>query len=303
MRDWNSASREAFWWATAWTPPFDAVQVKHFVTGEDTLIPLAGPANKQGRIIADNICGLDSRYKGSQGSSILKVFDLTAAVTGINETQAKSAGIDADYVILSPMSHAGYYPGGKMMTMKVLFEKGTFRLLGAQIVGYEGVDKRIDVLATAIRAGMNAVDLKDLDLAYAPPYSSAKDPVNMAGFMIDNIADGTLKQWHIEDNAKLPRDGSVTLLDTRTAGEYSRGHIEDFVNIPVDELRERLNEVEKGKPVYVICQSGLRSYIATRILAGHGYDAYNFSGGFRFWDAVMNDRRLNEAAYPCGMDR
>ena len=281
----------------------DAVQVKHFVTGEDTLIPLAGPANKQGRIIADNICGRDSRYKGSQGSSILKVFDLTAAVTGINETQAKSAGIDADYVILSPMSHAGYYPGGKMMTMKVLFEKGTFRLLGAQIVGYEGVDKRIDVLATAIRAGMNAAFLKDLDLAYAPPYSSAKDPVNMAGFMIDNIADGTLKQWHIDDAAKLPRDGSVTLLDTRTAGEYSRGHIEDFVNIPVDELRERLNEVPEGKPVYVICQSGLRSYIAARILAGHGYDAYNFSGGFRFWDAVMNDRRLNEAVYPCGMDR
>ena len=281
----------------------DAVQVKHFVTGEDTLIPLAGPANKQGRIIADNICGLDSRYKGSQGSSILKVFDLTAAVTGINETQAKAAGMDADYVILSPMSHAGYYPGGKMMTMKVLFEKGTFRLLGAQIVGYEGIDKRIDVLATAIRAGMNAADLKDLDLAYAPPYSSAKDPVNMAGFMIDNIANGTLKQWHIDDAVKLPRDGSVTLLDTRTVGEYSRGHIEDFVNIPVDELRERLNEVPKGKPVYVICQSGLRSYIASRILEGSGYTAYNFAGGFRFWDAVMNDRRLNEAAYPCGMDR
>ncbi|MBQ2725891.1 MAG: CoA-disulfide reductase, partial [Clostridia bacterium] len=150
---------------------------------------------------------------------------------------------------------------------------------------------------------MHAADLKDLDLAYTPPYSSAKDPVNMAGFMIDNIANGTLKQWHIDDAAKLPRDGSVTLLDTRTVGEYSRGHIEDFVNIPVDELRERLDEVEKGKPVYVICQSGLRSYIATRILAGYGYDVYNFSGGFRFWDAVMNDRRLNEAAYPCGMDR
>jgi len=281
----------------------DAVQVKHFVTGEDTLIPLAGPANKHGRIIADNICGLDSQYKGSQGSSILKVFDLTAAVTGINETQAKAAGMDADYVILSPMSHAGYYPSGKMMTMKVLFEKGTFRLLGAQIVGYEGVDKRIDVLATAIRAGMNAALLKDLDLAYAPPYSSAKDPVNMAGFMIDNIANGTLKQWHIDDAAKLPRDGSVTLLDTRTVGEYSRGHIEDFVNIPVDELRERLNEVPKGKPVYVICQSGLRSYIASRILEGSGYTAYNFAGGFRFWDAVMNDRRLNETAYPCGMDK
>ena len=281
----------------------DAVQVKHFVTGEDTLIPLAGPANKHGRIIADNICGLDSRYKGSQGRSILKIFDLTAAVTGLNETQAKAAGMDADYVILSPMSHAGYYPGGKMMTMKVLFEKGTFRLLGAQIGGYEGVDKRIDVLATAIRAGMNAVDLKDLDLAYAPPYSSARDPVNMAGFMIDNMANGVLKQWHLEETDKLPRDGSVTLLDTRTVGEYSRGHIEGFKNIPVEELRERLDEVEKGKPVYVICQSGLRSYIAVRILTGYGYDAYNFSGGFRFYDTVMNDRRLNEAAYSCGMDR
>ena len=280
----------------------DAVQVKNFVTGEDALISLAGPANKQGRIIADNICGLDSRYKGSQGSSVIKVFDMTAALTGINERTAKATGIDADTVILSPMSHAGYYPGGKVMTMKVVFEKDTYRLLGAQIVGYEGVDKRIDVLATAIRAGMKATDLKDLDLAYAPPYSSAKDPVNMAGFMVDNIANGVLKQWHLEDADKLPRDGSVTLLDTRTATEYSRGHIEGFRNIPVDELRERLDEVEKGKPVYVICQSGLRSYIASRILEGNGYTAYNFAGGFRFYDAVTNDRALTCRATACGMD-
>ena len=280
----------------------DAVQVKNFVSGEDALISLAGPANKQGRIIADNICGLDSRYQGSQGSSVIKVFDMTAALTGINERRAKAAGLDADTVILSPMSHAGYYPGGKVMTMKVVFEKDTYRLLGAQIVGYEGVDKRIDVLATAIRAGMKATDLKDLDLAYAPPYSSAKDPVNMAGFMIDNIANGVLKQWHLEDADKLPRDGSVTLLDTRTATEYSRGHIEGFRNIPVDELRERLDEVEKGKPVYVICQSGLRSYIASRILEGNGYTAYNFAGGFRFYDAVTNDRALTCRATACGMD-
>ena len=198
--------------------------------------------------------------------------------------------------------NAGYYPGGKVMTMKVVFEKDTYRLLGAQIVGYEGVDKRIDVLVTAIRAGMKATDLKDLDLAYAPPYSSAKDPVNMAGFMIDNIANGVVKQWHIEDADKLPRDGSVTLLDTRTVGEYRRGHIEGFKNIPVDELRERLAEVEKGKPVFVICQSGLRSYIASRILEGNGYTAYNFAGGFRFYDAVMNDRVLIERATACGMD-
>ena len=280
----------------------DAVQVKHSVTGQDVLLSLAGPANKQGRIIADNICGGDSRYAGSQGSSVIKVFDMTAAVTGINETHGRKAGLDLDTVILSPMSHAGYYPGGRVMTMKVVFEKGTYRLLGAQIVGYEGVDKRIDVLATAIHAGMKATELKDLDLAYAPPYSSAKDPVNMAGFMIDNIAGGILKQWHLEDVDALPRDGSVTLLDARTAGEYARGHIRGFRNIPVDELRERLAEIEKGKPVYVICQSGLRSYIACRILEGQGYEAYNFSGGFRFYDAVRNDRRLVESAADCGMD-
>lgn len=281
----------------------DAVQVKHYVTGQETLISLAGPANRQGRIAADNICGGDSRYPGSQGSSVIKVFDMTAASTGLNETNAKKVGLDVDKVILSPMSHAGYYPGGRLMTMKVVFEKETYRLLGSQIVGYEGVDKRIDVLATAIHTGMKATELKDLDLVYAPPYSSAKDPVNMAGFMIDNLADGILKQFHLEDLASLPHDGSVTLLDARTAGEYRRGHIDGFVNIPVDELRERLGEIEAGKPVYVICQSGLRSYIACRILAGNGFDCYNFSGGFRFYDAVMHDRCLIETAFACGMDK
>ena len=281
----------------------DAVQVKHFVTGQDALIALAGPANKQGRIAADNICGGDSRYSGSQGSSVVKVFDLTAAATGVNETNAGKAGLSVDSVVLSPMSHAGYYPGGKVMTMKVVFEKETYRLLGAQIVGYEGVDKRIDVLATAIRAGLKATQLKELELAYAPPYSSAKDPVNMAGFMIENIANGVLKQWHLEDVDKLPRDGSLTLLDTRTVGEYAGGHIDGFTNIPVDELRERLGELDKSKPVYVICQSGLRSYIACRILGGYGFECYNFSGGFRFYDAVTHDRFLIEQATACGMDQ
>ena len=281
----------------------DAVQVKHYVTGQEALISLAGPANRQGLIAADNICGGDSRYPGSQGSSVIKVFDMTAASTGLNETNAKKVGLDVDKVILSPMSHAGYYPGGRLMTMKVVFEKETYRLLGAQIVGYEGVDKRIDVLATAIHTGMKATELKDLDLAYAPPYSSAKDPVNMAGFMVDNLSNGILKQFHLEDLASLPHDGSVTLLDTRTVGEYRRGHIDGFVNIPVDELRERLDEIETGKPVYVICQSGLRSYIACRILAGNGFDCYNFSGGFRFYDAVMHDRCLIKTAFACGMDK
>lgn len=281
----------------------DAVQVKHYVTGQDALISLAGPANKQGRIAADNICGRDSRYRGSMGSSVIQVFDMTAAVTGINETNAKKAGLIVDKVILSPMSHAGYYPGGKVMTMKVVFEKKTYRLLGAQIVGAEGVDKRIDVLAAAIHACMKATELKDLDLAYAPPYSSAKDPVNMAGFMIDNIAGGMLKQWHLADMEKLPHDGSITLLDVRTKEEFEDGHIEGFINIPVDELRERLGEIEKEKPVYVICQSGLRSYIASRILEGNGYEAWNFSGGFRFYDAVMHDRVPIGTAYACGMDK
>lgn len=280
----------------------DAVQVKHYVTEQDALIALAGPANKQGRIAADNICGGHSQYLGSQGSSVIKVFDMTAASTGVNETNAKKAGLDVDKVILSPMNHAGYYPGGRLMTVKIVFEKETYRLLGAQIVGYEGVDKRIDVLSTAIHARLTAVQLKDLDLAYAPPYSSAKDPVNMAGFMIDNIARGILKQWFLEDVPDVCKKDNVTLLDVRTEAEYSRGHIEGFKNIPVDELRERLEEIEKDRPVYVICQSGLRSYIASRILSGNGYDVYNFSGGFRFYDTVTNDQCLVKSAAACGMD-
>lgn len=281
----------------------DAVQVRHLVTGENAAIALAGPANKQGRIAADNICGGDSHYRGSLGSSIIKVFDLTVAGTGLTEKAATAAGYRCESVVLSPASHAGYYPGAKTMTMKVVFEKDTLRLLGAQIVGTEGVDKRIDVLATAIFSGIRADELKDLDLAYAPPYSSAKDPVNMAGFMIENIAQGVVRQYHWGDVAGLPRDGSVTLLDTRTPGEYARGHIEGYVNIPVDELRERLDELDPHKPVYVICQSGLRSYIATRILVQNGFDAYNFAGGYRFYESVVQEKQVAERSYPCGMDK
>ncbi len=280
----------------------DAVQIKNFVTDTDTLISLAGPANKQGRIAADNICGGDSHYAGGQGSSVIKIFDMTAATTGINERTAKALGLFTDKVILSPMSHAGYYPGGRMMTMKVIFEKETYRILGAQIVGFDGVDKRIDVLATAIRAKMKAYELVELDLSYAPPYSSAKDPVNMAGFIIDNIKNGVVKQWYYEDDETLRRDGSVTLLDTRTPMEYNMGHAEGFINIPVDDLRERIDELDRSKPVYVICQSGLRSYIASRILVGNGFDAYNFAGGFRFYDAVRNDKALISKSTPCGRD-
>lgn len=281
----------------------DAVQVKHYITGEDALISLAGPANKQGRIAADNICGGSSVYRGSQGSSVIKIFDMTVATTGINEQTAKKSGIDCDKVYLSPANHAGYYPGGKLMTMKVLFEKETYKLLGAQIVGYDGADKRIDVLATAMHAGLTALQLKDLDLAYAPPYSSAKDPVNMAGFMIENLSNGTLKQFFWDEVDTLPRDGSITLLDTRTVMEYQRGHAEGFLNIPVDELRERLDEIPEGKSVYVMCQSGLRSYLACRILAQNGFDCYNFSGGYRLYETIVKDRCAAEQALPCGMEK
>ena len=281
----------------------DAVEVKHFITGQKALISLAGPANKQGRIAADNICGGDSVFKGSQGSSVIKIFDMTAASTGINEKTAKAQGIDYDKVYLAPMSHAGYYPGGSLMSMKVIFEKGTYKLLGAQITGYEGVDKRIDVLATAMHAGLSALCLKDLDLAYAPPYSSAKDPVNMAGFMIDNIAEGRLKQFFWDEADSLPRDGSVVLLDCRTPEEYSYGHMEGFINIPVDELRSRIDELPKGKPVYVHCQSGLRSYIACRILEGNGFDCYNLSGGYRLYEAVKSDKAAAKRAMPCGLEK
>ncbi|MFI3211811.1 MAG: FAD-dependent oxidoreductase [Eubacteriales bacterium] len=280
----------------------DAVQVKHYITGEDALISLAGPANKQGRIVADNICGLNSRYKGSQGSSVLKLFDMTMATTGINEKTAKSLGLQYDKIYLSPGSHAGYYQGSTVMTMKVIFDKNNFKILGAQIVGYDGVDKRIDVLATAMHMNMSALQLKDLDLAYAPPYSSAKDPVNMAGFMIENIANCTLKQFFIEDVADLPRDGSVTLLDTRTRGEYASGHFEGFFNIPVDDLREQIHTLDSSKPIYVNCQSGLRSYIACRILMQYGFNAYNFSGGYRLYATVKADQLASKTSQPCGKE-
>ena len=281
----------------------DAVEVRHFVTGSKALISLAGPANKQGRIAADNICGGNSVYQGSQGSSVIKIFDMTVATTGINERTAKDAGIDCDKVYLSPSNHASYYPGGTMMTMKVLFEKSTYKLLGAQIVGYEGADKRIDVIATAMHAGMTALQLKDLDLAYAPPYSSAKDPVNMAGFMIENIAEGRLKQFFWDEVGALPDDGSVFLLDARTREEYTAGHINGFVNIPLDELRDRLSELPQNVPLYVLCQSGLRSYLACRILSQNGWDCHNFSGGYRLYETIYRDCLAAKQAYPCGMDK
>ena len=281
----------------------DAVEVKNFVSGEKANITLAGPANKQGRIAADNICGIKSTYKGTQGASVIKIFDMTVASTGMNETMLKYHGVEYEKVILSPLSHAGYYPGATVMTLKVLFEKDTFKILGAQCVGYEGVEKRIDVIATAIYSGLGADELKDLELTYAPPYSSAKDPVNMAGFIIDNIKSGTMKQFYYDDIESLRARNDITLLDTRTVYEYSRGHADGFLNIPLDSLRERMSELDKSKPVYVMCQSGLRSYLATRILVQNGFDAYNFAGGYRLYSSMYSDKLTSKKAYECGMEK
>ena len=271
----------------------DAAAVTHAVTGEKALISLAGPANKQGRIAADNIAGLDSRYCGAAGASIVKIFDLTAASVGLNERAAKAAGIEYEKVILCPASHASYYPGGQSMVMKVLFEPTSGRLLGAQIIGREGVDKRLDVLATALQAGMRVTALKELDLAYAPPFSSAKDPVNMAGFISENVLTGKVHQFFVEDLPCLQRDDGVTLLDVRTDGEYRRGHAPGFeTHIPLDSLRDNLHLLDKERPVYVMCQSGLRSYIACRILSQNGFECFNFAGGYGFYEANDRDRDL-----------
>lgn len=278
----------------------DAVQVKNFVTGDDALIALAGPANKQGRIAADNICGIESRFSGSQGSSVLKLFDLTVAGTGLTEVAARAAGIEAQHVVLSPASHATYYPGSSSMTMKVLFEAGTGRILGAQAIGMDGVDKRIDVLATAIRAHMDATDLTELDLAYAPPYSSAKDPVNMAGYLIENILEGRVEQ--VDWNRAIAPAGDEVVLDTRTAGEYARGAVDGALHIPLDELREHLDELPRDKRLLVYCQSGLRSYVACRILAQHGFACANVAGGYGFYQETRLDaeRRRTDVA-DCGI--
>ena len=270
----------------------DAVQVKNYITQEPSFIPLAGPANKQGRIAADNICGIASGYKGTQGSAVLKIFDMTVATTGLNEKSAQAADIDYDKTYTYSASHASYYPGASMMSIKVLWEKKTHKIIGAQIVGFDGVDKRMDVLATAIRFGAKVTDLADLELCYAPPFGSAKDPVNMIGFIAENVISGKVKQFFWHDVENLPRDGSVTLLDTRTATERQRGSINGFIHIPLDSLRENLHLLPKNKPVYVHCHSGLRSYIACRILSGSGYDCYNLAGGWRLYESVINERNV-----------
>lgn len=281
----------------------DAVSIRNTVTGGKAVISLAGPANKQGRVAADNIAGVDRIYKGSHAASVLKVFDMTAAFVGINEKTAKAAGIDYDKIIISPASHASYYPGGRVMTLKVLFTNTDRKIIGAQAVGFDGVDKRVDVIATAMQAGLKVTDLADLDLAYAPPYSSAKDPVNMAGFVAENVLEGKVKQFFYEDLPAL-REAGAFLLDVRTAEEYACGHADGFdKNIPVDELRERLGELDRSKPVYLMCQSGLRSYIACRTLLQNGFDCYNFAGGYRLYSSIDKSRFDESCATDCGVNR
>ena len=265
----------------------DLIEITHFVTGEKGYIPLAGPANKQGRIAADNICGIPSRYTGTQGSSILKVFDLAVASTGITEKTAKALHLNYEKSFTFSANHATYYPGATNMSIKTIFEKDTGKILGVQIVGNDGVDKRCDVFATAIRAGMTAKDLTELELCYAPPFGSAKDPVNMAGYVIENMMSGLVKTFHWHDIEKISKDPNAFLLDTRNPMEYLAGTIPGFVNIPLDSLRDRLDEIPKDKTIYVTCQIGLRGYIAARILMQNGYDVYNLSGGYRLYQTIF----------------
>ena len=268
----------------------DAVEVQGFVTGAPTQVPLAGPANRQGRIAADNVFGRDSRYRGTQGTAIVRVFELTAAMTGETEKALKRAGRDYLKIYVHPNQHAGYYPGAKAMTLKLLFEPGTGRILGAQAVGEEGVDKRIDVLAVAIQAGMTVFDLEEAELAYSPQYGSAKDPINMAGFVAAAVAQGEYPQVYaevLESGQSEQRD--VTLLDVRTAREFDAGSIPGAKHVPLDELRSRLDELPRDRPVVVYCQAGQRAYVATRLLRKVGFDAANLAGGYRTF-RMVDDR-------------
>ncbi|ABO51470.1 FAD-dependent pyridine nucleotide-disulfide oxidoreductase [Desulforamulus reducens MI-1] len=260
----------------------DAIEVKDRISGEYAIIPLAGPANKQGRIVANNICGGTDQYLGSLGTSIIKVFHVTAAAAGNNEKILRRAGIPYLKSFTHSGSHAGYYPGAFILTIKLLFSPEDGKILGAQIVGREGVDKRIDVLATAIKHGLTVYDLEELELAYAPPYSSAKDPVNMAGFTAANILKGDVKILHWEDLQSLNR-AEYVILDVRTKEEYENGSFEGSIHLPVDNIRQRLDEIPKDKKIIIYCKVGLRGYIAYRILAQRGYDVYNLSGGYEIY--------------------
>ena len=266
----------------------DAVEVVDFVSGKKVHVPLAGPANRQGRIAADNIAGINTVYKNTQGTAICKIFDLTIAVTGINEKNAKRWEIPFLKSYIYGSSHASYYPGSFPLSIKILFDPKSGKLLGAQVIGKDGVDKRIDVLATALRHGLTVYDLAELELAYAPPYGSAKDPVNIAGFVAQNILEGRMPVFYAEDVVSIDH-ATQQILDVRSNVEHKQGAIDNSLCIPIDELRARLNELNIEKEILVYCQVGQRGYLATRILMQHGFHVKNLSGGYKtFFDSRRN---------------
>ena len=265
----------------------DAICVKDYINGMPAMIPLAWPANRQGRLVADHISGKQVTYKGTLGTSIAQVFDLTVAATGNNEKTLKRAEIDYKVIHLHPNAHAGYYPNATPISLKLIFNREG-KILGAQGIGIQGVDKRIDVIATAIKGNLTVFDLPDLELSYAPPYSSAKDPVNMAGYMASNLLGGEFEsiQWH--EVGEVVASGGV-LIDVREPAEVIKGTISTSVNIPLNQLRKKLNELSKDVPLYVFCQVGLRGYLATRILTAHGYTVKNIDGGYQTYKFTKLD--------------
>lgn len=267
----------------------DAAQIPHWVTHKPVNIALAGPASKQGRLVADHIAGKPVRYRGAQGTSIVKVFDLAVASTGLNERQLKAEGIDYRSVTVHVANHAGYYPGAAQMALKLLFGAAEGTILGAQIVGKEGVDKRIDVIAVAMRAGMTVFDLEEVELAYAPPYGSARDPVNILGFVASNLLRGDVEMVYWDDIAQLDSDMDF-VLDVRNPGELAGGAIEGALNIPLPQLRDRLDELPADRRIVVYCQAGQRAYYAYRILVQQGFEAVNLSGGYKTYSHAVGRR-------------
>jgi rhodanese-related sulfurtransferase len=265
----------------------DAIQVKDIITQDNTLLPMAGPANRQGWIVANNIAGRTISYSGVQGTAIVKVMNIVAASTGKNEKTLRQIGQEFQVCHIIPSSHASYYPGATDITIKLLFAPASGKIFGAQIVGSEGVDKRIDVLATAIRAGMTVFDLQELELAYAPPFSSAKDPINMVGYAAANIVNHDVEviQW---DEALTKMDEGAFLLDLRTIKELKEGTVEGSTNIPLDEIREHLAEIPQNREILVYCRSGLRSYVGCRILCQLGYHVKNIDGGYLLYQNIKD---------------
>ncbi|NLP44916.1 MAG: FAD-dependent oxidoreductase [Peptococcaceae bacterium] len=278
----------------------DAIEVKHYISGKPVHIPLAGPANRQGRMLADNIYGMRKPYRGTLGTSVAKVFDLTVASTGLNEKILKSEQIDYRVIHIHPSSHAGYYPGAKTINIKMIFAPDG-KILGAQAVGHKGVEKRIDVLATAIKGNLTVYDLQDLELAYAPPYSSGKDPVNFLGYVAANVLDGLVETVQYYEIDAIVKAGNL-LIDVRQPGELKYGKIADSINIPLPQLRSQLGRLPKDKPIYVCCITGLRSYIAVRILKEHGFRAINLDGGYRTYASVYAAQQIVNKDYEISAD-